>query len=115
MRSPQRESRARAERCFPPPRRRSGSGAAAGHCLESRPPSAGVGNGVPLAVQCKERATVGLFMPTRKMCEITKYANFIGVEHNFASVTDRGEVNQDTLAQPLKYDWLCSSQNSGSN
>lgn len=103
------------ERCFPRP----GGGASLARRLAAAwradPRSAGVGNGVPLAVQCKKRATVGLFMPTRKMCEITKYANFIGVEHNFASVTDRGEVNQDTLAQPLKYDWLCSSQNLGSN
>lgn len=37
-------------------------------------------------------------MSTRKMCNITKYVNFIGVEHNFTSLTGRGEVNQDILA-----------------
>ena len=53
---------------------------------------------IPLASQRKKITTVGLFSSSRRMCNITKYANFIGVEHNFTSVTGRGEVNQDTLA-----------------
>lgn len=38
---------------------------------------AGVGNMIPLALQCKKITTVGLFISTRKMCNITKYANFL--------------------------------------
>lgn len=53
---------------------------------------ADVGKMIPLALRCKKIMAVGLLMSTRKMCNITKYANFVGVEHNFTSFTGRGEV-----------------------
>lgn len=55
--------------------------------------------------------TVGLFMPTKRTSNITKFASFIGVEHYFTSIP--GGVNQDTLTHLFKYDRFAPSKIQG--